>query len=435
VTGPDAIRDEVLRAARAAVAEGRGDATTWRIDVTLPADAGDLRDALRRARSAVARELPGLRWKLRGLAAAAVTAPSVTVHPLGAGVRLQARDRDILAFIALARALTTAQIAELLFPGKHRSVAHRRLRALGVGKGRLVRDAYYVNSNTSRVQVWGLTAPGYDLAEHVLGKTPPPRAELVRPQFLEHLVWLNELFVALAIARGAPARPAELGFRWICDHDRPIQVPERGLDGTRRDAVIAPDAILELPHARLRVFIEAERGTHTIVPVSITKTGATVAKVKRYATFFTCRAPGAVTTPTTVYQHCFGEGYAPTLLIVVHSQDRRQRVRAAVEPIVRADVERKLYSVEVLTMAEAKARYVTFVRSDAPPAPVPPERRTLGPGLDAGILRAGFDALVRTAKAAQRAGIPMAAEEFERVRKLRELLASLEASSVRSGDY
>jgi hypothetical protein len=146
VTGSEAIRDEVLRAARAALADGRGDATTWRLEVTVPVDVGDLRDELRRARSAVAREFPRMRWKLRALSAAAGTGPSVSVHPLGAGVRLQVRDRDMLAFIALARGLTTAQVEQLLFGGRHRSVAHRRLRALGVGKGRLVRDAYYVNS-------------------------------------------------------------------------------------------------------------------------------------------------------------------------------------------------------------------------------------------------------------------------------------------------
>jgi hypothetical protein len=246
-----------------------------------------------------------------------------------------------------------------------------------------------------------------------------PRAELVRPQFLEHLVWLNELFVALATARGAPARPAALGFRWICDHDRPIQVPERGLDGTRRDAVIAPDAILELPHARRRVFIEAERGTHTIVPVSITKTGATVAKVKRYENFFARWSSGT----RSVHIDHFGEGYEPTLLFIVHSQDRRERVRRAIEPVIRNGVQRRDYCVEVLTMADALQRYVRELRRDVdgsgPPATAVDSRA------QAKTLRAGFGALVRTIR---EAGITVPEEEYRRVVALRALLESMEAT-------
>ena len=50
-------------------------------------------------------------------------------------------------------------------------------------------------------------------------------------------------------------------------------------------SVLLPDAVLELPSTRRRVFIECETGTHTLVPVSRDKHAATVRKAERYETF------------------------------------------------------------------------------------------------------------------------------------------------------
>jgi hypothetical protein len=427
VTPPGSIREEILRAATTALSEGRGAASAWRIDVRLPAGAADVRRALPEARRAVAEEHPGVRWKLRALPTTPGEPISVSVRPLGAGVRLQDRDRDMLAFLAMARALTTAQVEALVFPGKHRSVAHRRLRGLAVGPGRLVRDAYFVDAEAARIQVWGLTAPGYDVAERVLGKTPPPRAELVRPQFLQHLVWLNELLVALATAGAAPARPQDLGFRWICDTDQPLTYRSRDKHGFPTESNVAPDAILELPREHRRVFIEAERGTHTIAPVSVHKSGATVAKVRRYRSFFTNLT--SVEGPGTPHTEHFGDGYAPGLLVIAHSRDRCDRVWKAIYPIVKDNLERGQFSVEVLTMAEAKERYVPRIRHTRGAAATDMDSRR-PQGVDVGTIVAGFNALFRHARAAQAAGVALTPENMAAVQRLREELLVLERGAT-----
>ena len=154
------------------------------------------------------------------------------------------------------------------------------------------------------------------------GGVPPrrahPAARYVRPQFLEHLVWLNDLFVALCLAGGSPVRVRDRAFRWLCDADRPLTFRPR--PGEIAPRAVAPDALIELPAAARRVFVEAERGTHTIVPVSPKKHGATLRKLERYSAFFSEFTSAAANA--TPYTEHFPDAMAPRAALL--RPDREQ---------------------------------------------------------------------------------------------------------------
>src|SRR5262249_19667684 len=117
--------------------------------------------------------------------------------------------------------------------------------------------------------LWTLTQTGYLVASRELGReVKVPRID-VGAHFAEHAVALTDLFVALAapyVASGTAAR--QLPFSWDVTEDTHLPWREPSNDGPLRDRVLLPDAILEVPSAHLRLFIECETGSHTLVPVS-----------------------------------------------------------------------------------------------------------------------------------------------------------------------
>jgi hypothetical protein len=120
---------------------------------------------------------------------------------------------------------------------------------------------------------------------------------------MNHALLLNELFVGLAEAplKGAlAARIAEiprrrhrnaadglyanataLGFTWIPSDSVRLPWQDYG-DGNSWERIILPDAVLELPKLRRRLFLECETGSHTIVPRGMHKPGSTLSKAVRY---------------------------------------------------------------------------------------------------------------------------------------------------------
>ena len=253
----------------------------------------------------------------------------------------------------------------------------------------------------------------------------------VRPQFLEHLVWLNELLVALWLDGGTPAALSRMPFRWLCDTGHALPFRTRAADGSAAVGHVAPDAVLEIPAARRRVFVEAERGTHTIVPVSSAKTGATVVKLDRYTAFVGDVID--VRRRATAYLEQFPDGFSPELLFMVPSATRKDRVRQAVEERRRKDANPPALDVQVLTLDEARDRYAAFLGNpqgtsiEVRVAAAVPPVLSLAPAEVASI-RSAFNALVRRARAAQAAGAGgLTPPEIEVLTAARAALARLES--------
>jgi hypothetical protein len=375
--------------------------------------------------------LRGVRVTARLLRGAAESRVEVESHPMA--LRVQGRDRDLLGFLGIARYLSTLQVAALVFPGRHLTAAWRRLRLLATASGGgFVRLEHYVGAERSRIRVYSLTHAGYELAESVTRLATNYSTDPVRPQFLEHLVWLNELFVGLAVASGGPVSPGRLPFRWRCDTDHPLAFRTRGPDGAPAVGHVAPDAVVDFPAARRRVLVEAERGTHTIVPLSPSKTGATMAKLDRYTSFF---ADVIGARRQTAYAEHFPDGFAPELLFLVQTETRRDRVCQAVDARLRKDSNPPGFAVQVLTLEQAKERYAPLVRAVGAAQEAAVARETPRPEevaftmAEVSAMRTAFNALLRRAKAAQAAGLGgLAPAEVEAVGGTRAVLARFDAA-------
>lgn len=269
----------------------------------------------------------------------------------GSVARLHERDRELLGHLAVVRYLSTEQIAQLVFPGRHITRAQNRLRQL-MGEG----DALaYVRRLTWRTfdgapqAAWTLADAGYVLAEQVVGPVRVPARD-VSAQFMEHMLALNQLYVrllsaGLAVAPGpkgskatglsplarvgAFARAVDSRFRWVPSDA--AELPWTEYDqraGKRNDRVIRPDAVLELPRKARRLFIECEMGTHAIVARNDEKAGATIHKLERYAAFVNgvAEAAGRV----TFYGRQYADRWQPELVFLVQSPHRADSVKRAI---------------------------------------------------------------------------------------------------------
>ena len=423
-------------AARAVAAleasEAGADGARRRVVLVLGRDASSAprREFTQAARTAIAgARIRGVRVIARRLRGAVESRVDVESHPRM--LRVQRRDRDLLGLLGIARYLSILQVVALVFPERHLTAARRRLRLLAsAAGGGFLRLQHYVDAQNARVRVCSLTHAGYELAESVARLAKNYSTDPVRPQFLEHLVWLNELFVGLAVASGVPVLTERLSFRWCCDTDHPLAFRTRGADGTPAVGHVAPDALVEFPEARRRVFVEAERGTHTIVPQSPSKTGATVVKLDRYTSFF---ADVVGSRRQTAYAEHFPDSFAPELLFMVQTETRRERVRQAVEERRRKDPNLPGFAVHVLTLEEAKARYAPLVRAaSGRGAPAARERRrpeevalTMA---EIAAMRTAFNALLRRAKAAGGSTASLAPSEVEAIGGTRAVLARFDAA-------
>jgi len=167
------------------------------------------------------------------------------------------------------------------------------------------------------VRGWTLTAAGFVGAQELIRLAPYP-TEPVRPQFLEKMTWLSELFVHAGIGRLVPLRRAVFPFRWVPDTGRWYAIRRAPTGG--KPMCVVPDAIVEFHGAQRRVFIDAERGTHAIV-VSTAKTGATIVKLDRYTGFFRDRTE--FSSDATSYTAEFGDALTPELVFLVQTDGRK----------------------------------------------------------------------------------------------------------------
>jgi len=295
---------------------------------------------------------------------------------------LQDRDRQLLTALAMCRCLSTEQIRRLCFAGRTETPAHKRLRQLaGIGKygfpELLVERIVHQTYAGDLVTVWTPTALGYVVAANAVETiTRPPRGAEIRPALIEHGLLLNELFVGLAeallkkalgtLASEIPRRrhrtatdglylnAQALPFKWIASDSARLPWKEYR-NGDSIDRIIHPDAVLELPSLRRRLFLEAETGSHTIVPRGYHKPGSTLNKAERYELFLYELAD--LDLKITFYAQRYSDGFAPEVLFLVPNAGRAESVnRALTEWSVRRP-RRKL--PRALTLADAVREILT----------------------------------------------------------------------------
>jgi hypothetical protein len=251
------------------------------------------------------------------------------------------------------------------------------------------------------VAVWTLTHYGRAIAEDAVPYLRPPGRVDVGAQFLLHTLMLNDVLVDMVLAlRGSEDSPlAELPFRWLCENDEQLEFSIFRRDvGEARSSVLKPDAVLELPGARRRVFVEAETGAHSIATADPTKYGAVLRKLERYTRFLTGLRPGG--GPTTFYEAAFPDGFAPEVAFLVHSEGRKAKVEGAIREWGRGrGLEEP--TVRVLSFREAAGTFAAALGGRA----IRPRANRLVTIDDhrARRLREGFNAVAEALNATRRA--------------------------------
>ncbi len=308
--------------------------------------------------------------------------------PNAKGAVLTERDRALLAYVGIARYASADQVHRLIAPDRSKKLVYRRLAKLCLpgarpGEGACLRRLHYRRYEGNSVPVWALTPYGRSLVAPALPWLPAPPAKDVGARFLEHTLLLNgvllELVLALRMTETAPLH--ELPFRWRAENDESLQFRARGHHlGEFHEALLKPDAILEVPGRGRRLFVEAETGTQSIVTAHPERTGAILSKLQRYSQYFDGLSGDS---GATWYGNAFPDGFAPRLVFLVHSADRKDRVERAVKaslggsfPQARARLEARAFEVLVLTFGEAARRLLAYfperlaaIRSAAPPPP------------------------------------------------------------------
>ena len=371
--GTNEVAALAVRAAVDTVPKSAGAAARFMVSLVLGADAApvDEKDLVAAVRQRLKAQGPAVRYSV-DVKRSAEGASRVEVCERVEAVTLTARDNDVLGFLAIARRLTADQLIALSFPGRHITIAYRRLAMLAAsrpGGGGYVRQDYFFGARGERAKVaaWAVTNDGYNVVAPLL---PYLRAYSTAPAVvanLQHDLWLNDLFVAMATARGAPVSPGDLPFRWLCDTDRPIAFRTLDDNAAFKTNILRPDAIVELPFAQRRIFIEAERGTHTISPLSTMNAGATTMKARRYGLFVA--APIGAEAQTTAYRSTFPDGYRPELLFLVHSEWRRVHVLEALQAARAKDANPPDFPLHVMTLDKAREFLTAALPAEWSPAP------------------------------------------------------------------
>ncbi len=351
------------------------------------------------------------------------------------GVVLTDRDRILISYLAIARYASTAQVQRLVADDRDISIVLRRLRKLcsetnRPGASSPLRKLRYKRAEGNAVSVWALSEYGHAIAEELVPYLRQPGRADVGAQFLQHTLMLNDVLVDLVLAlRTSWDVPlADLPFRWLCENDEQLvfSLFRRDL-GEARVAVLKPDAILEMPCLKRRVFFEAETGAHSIATADPARYGAVLRKLERYTRFLTGLRPGS--GPTTFYEAAYPDGLAPELVFLVHSEGRKAKVEAAVRDWGRGRGLEGLV-VRVLTFREAAGILASELGGRVPVAPQP--RPIFIDDLRARRLRDGFNAVAAALQAARKVvadhnascsrGLALPPPPLEELRDLRDLI-------------
>ncbi|HET9596478.1 MAG TPA: replication-relaxation family protein [Anaeromyxobacteraceae bacterium] len=234
-----------------------------------------------------------------------------------------------------------------------------------------MRRLEYRRREGTGVPVWALTAYGRSLVVPLVPWLRPPAAHDVGARFLEHTLLLNDVLAGLVTRlRPSPTAPlAALPFRWLSEDDGVLEFERYDrTTATTCKSVLKPDAIVEIPGRRRRLFLEAETGTQSIATESPGRNGAVTSKLVRYAAYF--QAFAGSEGDATWYKRVFPDHYQPRLVFLVHSDERRARVAAALKAWLGSSPPSR-FQAFVLTFdqgARTLAPYITEGLLHAPPA-------------------------------------------------------------------
>ncbi|HTP53148.1 MAG TPA: replication-relaxation family protein [Anaeromyxobacteraceae bacterium] len=284
------------------------------------------------------------------------------------------REEDVLRlleYLGTARYASTDQVRRLLGDERGHKALERWLVRHSSEPGRpFLRRLGYRRTDGTPVAVWTLGRGGRERALELGWARRLPATREVGHQFLDHALRLNAVLLDLVLAlraRGAGAL-ADMPFRWRGEEraDLEFEMFQRHLGITARVA-LRPDALLTFPQRRRRLFLEAETGSQGVYAANPQRAGAVLRKVERYAAFFLGRSGG---TSRTWYERAFADGFAPRLVFLVHSEERRTRVERALEGWEDALSPERFRAV-ALTFAEAATVLEAYLPGALPAAAAP----------------------------------------------------------------
>src|SRR5229473_5402711 len=245
------------------------------------------------------------------------------------------RDRQLIGLLGVVRYLSTEQLCRLFYDGRNmHNMRKRFLRLAGEGalgfRRAFIRRLFYRTYEGQRREMWTLTNAGYTLSATVLDTVIKIPKHDVGAAFREHAIVLNELFVALVRPPGGGyARARQTQFRWIASDTVRLPWKQHLAHGsTTPDRLVLPDAVLEIPSAKRRLFLECEMGTHPIASAARPKPGSTIAKVQNYEGFLRSYVDASATQ--TFYARTYPDNYVPEVLFLVRTAHRATTVNEAI---------------------------------------------------------------------------------------------------------
>ena len=319
--------------------------------------------------------------------------------------KLTPRERALCAHLAVVRYLTREQIWRLTFPGCWESVVSSRLHvleSLGLLR-RKRRDGSPLNFRALDgriIDAWTLTADGYEIAGTVLSTLPQVPAQDVGAQFLEHTTGLIELYLSMVgagperlgpknrrgiksatgpiRARNPVSAPLPLRWRWFPGEFLRLPMAHARQQSRGEPArVLQPDAVIEFPGQALRYFVEWETGTN---PIRSEKNTSLLSKFDRYEEFF--RNYESVDQRRTWYTSAYPDRWTARVLVVVHSEQRRENAAAALREWCAKDGIRNEWNpFRIMTVPEAQRALVSATGRAVEDVPAPSPR--FGRPLDA----------------------------------------------------
>ena len=136
------------------------------------------------------------------------------------------------------------------------------------------------------------------------------------------------------------------------------------------DRLIIPGAVLELPGARRRYFLECETGSHSVTAESDEKTGSALAKVRHYEEYLYGSAGGRwAADQSSWYSKQYPDGFNPYVLFLVRPGTRQGTVTKALSERKSEDTSRQVRA-DALTVQGAAADFLKLLGDELPLPPV-----------------------------------------------------------------
>lgn len=235
-------------------------------------------------------------------------------------LRLTERDREVVAVIGQAGLLTTEQIASVLFAGRDESTVRQRLGALAGKEGAAPRTTYLQSFRTTTRMgaaqtVWALTKHGAWLAGEMLHRpVEPPR--IPQAHALDDLLAVNDVFIAVLAGHRSSAFLRER-FDWRSTESFRMSVPTETPNADSQFRLVIPDAIVDFPQSRVRLFLEVLTlpSSANAPPDSVAMTAAL--KLRRYRRLLRAASGGA---PSGTYSSHFPDSFAPRVLMLIDGE-------------------------------------------------------------------------------------------------------------------